>query len=354
MTIYIRGTGLLSPQNAAQHDRFLEEFRIFENNYLTIADPGYRNYIDPKLIRRMSKVIKMGVAAAKICLDDASVSLPGAILVGTGLGCIEDTERFLTEIISNREELLTPTSFIQSTHNTVAAQIALMLKCHEVNFTYVHRGFSFELAMADAIMQFEEGTAENILVGGLDELTPATSTILKRLGIIKQKPVSSNALFNSKSRGTIYGEGASFFLLTDKPEDRNYAILKSVTMHFGSLTQDETENFIKSAVNEAGIELDEISMVIGGMSGDHDLDAVYRLLQNGILKNKTWAGFKHLCGEYHTASAFGVWLAAKMIKEQRIPEAVIYQGGQIKEIKNILVYNQFSKEHHSAFVLQLC
>ena len=53
--------------------------------------------------------------------------MPDAIITGTGLGCLEDTEKFLTAMVTNKEEFLTPTSFIQSTHNTVSAQIALLL-----------------------------------------------------------------------------------------------------------------------------------------------------------------------------------------------------------------------------------
>ncbi len=47
--------------------------------------------------------------------------MPGAIITGTALGCLEDTVTFLTRMIELNEELLPPTAFIQSTHNTVAA-----------------------------------------------------------------------------------------------------------------------------------------------------------------------------------------------------------------------------------------
>ena len=92
----------------------------------------------------MSRIIRMGVAAAMECLQEADVKKPDAIITGTAYGCLEDTGLFLAKMVENNEEMLTPTAFIQSTHNTVGAQVALMLSCHHYNNTFVHRGFSFE------------------------------------------------------------------------------------------------------------------------------------------------------------------------------------------------------------------
>src|ERR1700712_2967424 len=143
----------------------------------------------------MGHIIKMGVAAAKDCLNKANIEIPGAIITGTALGCMEDTITFLTRIIEQNEELLPPTAFIQSTHNTVAAQIALMLKCHAYNNTFVHKGVSFEAALLDGIMLLKEGEADNILVGGTEEMIDVSFTVLTRLGLYKRWPISNLDLF---------------------------------------------------------------------------------------------------------------------------------------------------------------
>ena len=75
------------------------------------------------------------------------VEMPGGIIVGTAYGCLQDTEIFLTTMIEYNEEMFTPTAFIQSTHNTIGAQIGLMLQCHNYNNAFVHSGFSFESAL---------------------------------------------------------------------------------------------------------------------------------------------------------------------------------------------------------------
>lgn len=78
--------------------------------------------------------------------------------------------------------MLAPTAFIQSTFNTIGAQIASLSKNRCYNNTYAHRAFSFESALLDAILLLQEGEARNVLVGGIDEMTDTLYEILKRLG----------------------------------------------------------------------------------------------------------------------------------------------------------------------------
>ncbi len=134
----------------------------------------------------MSRTLKMGVAAAGKCLRDAGVEVPDAIIAGTGLGMMQDTEKFLTSILDNDEKFLTPTSFIQSTHNTVGAHIAVMLKCNNYNLTYVNENLSFESALLDSMIRIEENPDEKILLSGIDELTDAYFTITENAGFWKK------------------------------------------------------------------------------------------------------------------------------------------------------------------------
>src|SRR5690606_35405111 len=120
----------------------------------------YKEFISPAASRRMANGVKMGFSSAKFALEKSNLAQPYAIITGTGMGCIENTEKFLNTLLANNEEFLTPTSFIQSTHNTVGAQIALGLECKGYNATYVHGALSFESALIDAqlMLQQEEAT----------------------------------------------------------------------------------------------------------------------------------------------------------------------------------------------------
>ena len=121
--IYIRSTGIIAPQGGPGARSPSEPGArppLERGTRMRAVEPDYAKLIDPKVIRRMSRIIRMGVAAALECLNGAT---PDAIITGTAYGSLEDTTVFLKRMIDNKEEMLTPTAFIQSTHNTVGAQI---------------------------------------------------------------------------------------------------------------------------------------------------------------------------------------------------------------------------------------
>ena len=354
MKIYIRSSACISAQKTFGRAGFSEEPVEYTGNRLPIIEPEYADLIDPKLIRRMSRIIRMGVAAAQECLRAGNVKMPGAVITGTAYGCLEDTISFLTRMIEGKEEMLPPTAFIQSTHNTVAAQIALMLKCHAYNNTFVHKGISFESALQDAAMLLMEKEADNILVGGSDEMTDASFTILSRLGLYKREPVSNLSLFTTNSKGTIGGEGAAFFLLTDKQAGDNLAELTGTQTFYRPGSNDEIDRKIISFLNLYQLNPNDIDLFITGKNGDLKNDEVYSRLSQSIFKNTPIANFKHLCGEYPTSSAFALWLAAYTIKNGKVPEAIKEKREAEISPKKILVLNHYMHKYYSLILVSAC
>jgi 3-oxoacyl-[acyl-carrier-protein] synthase II len=275
-------------------------------NRLACIEPDYKGLIDPKALRRMSRIIRMGVAAAGDCLRQAGMTMPDAIVTGTGYGCLEDTGIFLTNMIRRNEEALQPATFIQSTHNTVGAQIALLLQCTGYNNTFVHRGLSFENAMLDAILLLQEGEAATVLAGGVDELTDASFSILSRFGLY---------------RHALAGEGAAFFLLAGQPTPDDYAKVEGMATFYKPGSQDEIVREIRDFLQERAVDPASIDLVIG----------------DEVLPGIPTQPYKTQCGEYPTSTAYAVWLAARLIK----------RGVH----KRILVYNHYLGIHHSAFLL---
>ncbi len=180
---------------------FLDELIDHEAQVINVVSPNYKDYIPPAAARRMAIGIKMGVVASKIALQESGLDNVDAIITGTGMGCLRDSEKFVSAIIDNDEQYLTPTSFIQSTHNTVGGQIALELQCKGYNFTYVHSSISFESTILDAKLMLENNEANNILVGGVDEIGDYTASLHKIIKHIKTEEIrstdSTNCLFAS-------------------------------------------------------------------------------------------------------------------------------------------------------------
>jgi len=346
MKVYIRSAACISPQKTF-NDGFLGDIVEYTGTRLPAIEPDYKAFIDPKQIRRMSHVIKMGVAASKKCLQDAGVDIPGAIITGTAFGCLEDTITFLTRMVEQQEDLLPPTAFIQSTHNTIAAQIALMLQCHNYNLTYVHKGISFESALTDGMMLISEGEANNVLVGATEEMVDTSFKVLTRLGLYKRHPISNLDLFKERSKGTIGGEGAAFFLLQDKPSLESLAELTALKTLYKPQNIAES---IAGFLSENGLEINDIDLVITGRNGDTRNDEIYDDLGASMFKNVAIANYKHLCGEYPVSSSFALWLAVNTLKNQKAPR-VIMEKGTAPSPKKILIYNHYLQKYQSLMLV---
>ncbi len=299
----------------------------------------------------MAKGIKMGVVASKIALADAGLENVDAIITGTGMGCVRDSEKFLSKIINDKEQYLTPTAFIQSTHNTVGGQIALGIKCKGYNFTYVHSSISFESSVLDAKLQLENNEATNILVGGVDELGPDTTELHKLVGHIKEGIIDTSNLLNSTSKGAVFSEGANFFVLSNEKKEASYAEIVAIETYN---TLNKTETAIATFLKQNNIEINSIDCVVLGNNGDVDFDKYYQQLQLGIFNNTQQIYYKHLSGEFNTASSFGFWLGAKILKTQTVPAVTKINAIKINAIKNVLLYNQYRGENHSLTLLRKC
>lgn len=350
-SVYIKGSGCVSPQNSHIVDGLFDEI-IEYNNELKVVDPGYRDYIDPKLSRRMSRVLKMGVAAARMSLNNAGVQQPEAIITGTGLGCLQDTIKFMDSIVENDERLLNPASFIQSTHNTISGQIALNLGVNNYNSTYVHRAHSFESALMDAMMQVEIDGKDNVLVGASDELTDKSYKIMQRLGYYKEEEISTSAMMKSETSGSLAGEGAAYFVLTPEAGVKNKARVADLSFF---TTSEKNNSAVKIEAFLKHNNLDNNSLILIGRSGDAANDKWYDELSRDVFTDFQLATYKQLCGEYHTSSAFATWLAAEIIDRKKIPSKILENPSlKKKDFSNVLVYNCFKQKYHSLILLTAC
>jgi len=355
MEAFIDGICSISPQNTFSGEKLFPDVREYDEvRYIKCIEPQYNEFIDPMASRRMSRIIKMSVVSALKCLRDAGIKIPDAIVSGTGLGCIEDTEKFLTSIYSNEEKLLNPTPFIQSTHNTVASTIALTLKCNNYNNTYSHRGFSFENALLDSLMLLKEGSANNVLVGGLDELTSNSFIITDRLGFWKKEFINNLRLLDYDTRGSMAGEGTAFFVLNSRKTSCSIAKIISIDTFYRPEVFSETETKLSAFINRNTGDLCQIDLILMGLSGDLLTDKIYYHLKNTLFRHIPCAFFKHLCGEYDTSSSFALYLASSILKEQNVPAVIRLDNKPVNEIRNILIYNHLRNINHSVILLSSC
>jgi 3-oxoacyl-[acyl-carrier-protein] synthase II len=354
MRAFIKSSGVISPQLTHSTSHFPKEICQTFSNRLTCIEPDYRTLINPLLLRRMPRILKMGLAASQLCINRAEGIVPEGIIVGTGLGCIDNLEKFLMDVLDNEEHVTSVLPFINSTHNAVAAQVSMMLKNQSYNTTYCHRGFSFESALQDALMLIHEKEAGNVLAGGIDESTNDFVLLHSYLQDWKQ-PVNNLGLLSEKTPGTIAGEGSGFFMLSNEPSAGSTAICIEGVRTFYSQEIDDVkaiEQEIDLFLQDIRVSRHNVDVVLLGLNGDIRDDRTYYNLMKGIFASQTHLYFKHLCGEYYTASAFALWLACMILQDREIHDVIrVNPGKQPHEFKNVLIYNQIKNTEHSLIYL---
>ncbi|AZA87892.1 3-oxoacyl-ACP synthase [Chryseobacterium shandongense] len=347
--VYINSAACISVQDTL-NENFLQSLKPeYSTLVLKAIEPAYKEFIPPAMIRRMSKTVKMSSVASHFALKEAGVENPDAIIVGTGIGCSQDSEKFLKNVLDNNEEFLTPTYFIQSTHNTVAGQIALGLQCHAYNFTYVNTSSSLEFSLLDAKLQISDGEAENILVGSTDEQTERTMELYKLNKTIKKEENLPVDFLNSETEGVIWGEGASFFVLGKDKTENSYTQLTDIQIT-NKLDLEETQQFIEDFLAKNNLTSNEIDVAILGFSGDAKSDVYYKNAMS-LFKNSALLYYKHLSGEFNTASGFSTFMACHILKNQEIPDVMMINDLKKQEIRNILLYNHLGGSDHSLVLL---
>ncbi|MCB0790683.1 MAG: beta-ketoacyl synthase chain length factor [Flavobacteriales bacterium] len=347
--VHIIGASCISPQDTFDRDG-IASVKGYDGHPLHAIAPDLRRYIDPVRGRRMARVSRFGMATALNALERAGVRDPGGIIVGTGLGCMESTERFLDTMIANAEMMVNPTAFIQSTHNAVAGQIALALGSRACNFTYLHKGLSFPSALFDAFVQVRDEGNERVLAGGVDIITDDHFAIQRRSGLLKEEGVGNLGVLEHGGPGAVCGEGAAFFVLDGRPGQGTDVRLVEVDIHYAPDLPDAAAH-VRSILQRHMLEPDAIDLVVVGPNGDAMDDPAYGPVME-LFPTATVTAFKPLCGEFYTANAFGTWYAWSSLVQGRVHPEVLLRGEAQRPFRRALFYDRFRGCDHSVVIME--
>lgn len=329
--LYIHHASCISPQVS------LDSPKGPAGNLLKAVEPRYEG-IPGNVLRRMSRSVKMGVGAALPLLKYS----PDGILIGTGYGGMEDSIRFLNQIVEYDEGVLTPGTFVQSTANAIASQLGLLHHNKGYNITFVNRGLSFESALLDASMLVREQPGRNWLAGGVDEISDHNYRFEQAEGWYKQEDVTGKDLYSVQTPGAIAGEGAAVFLLNDRPVGALAAIRKIVV-----LAGEEVEALHSAVVNL--LDGDSPDLLLSGENGDCRALKWYQVVESVAGPHAGIVRFKHLCGESPTSSAYALWLACNLPAD--LPAHLVKRSPHTAP-RRILFYNNYKFTQHSLILLE--
>ncbi len=222
MDIQIRGIGPLGGFGAgidqlksliAGHGDIFPDMMTIEKNrqVMTLAcfkaDTSRLNeFISPKKLRRIDHISRMALLGAGLAIADAKFSPKEledtGIILATGYGALDTGFSFLSSFLDKGDQLSKPTLFSNSVHNAAAAYISIFFGIKGPSLSVSQFDLSVPSALLTAMHWIEEGRANSVLVGGVDEYCDVLGYAAANLHAAKNNQVLT------------LGEGGCFFVLS--------------------------------------------------------------------------------------------------------------------------------------------
>jgi len=328
---------------------------------------GERSLSPPDRIKRLGRGQAMAIVAVKRALDGCTASpargSSTAVSVGTAWAEEGDEITFLENLIKLGEKGAKPAFFVNSVKNALASQLALTFGYQGENQTFAHDALSFESALWQGAHLVRVGRAAHAVVCGVDALIELHEMQGHLLGFFATRPAPLAPLAAgpaSVGQGTIPGEGAAAFVLT--PPGATAAPLARLVSVRGrgplqrapALAVRDELAFVEQGLREASVEPDELGLLLVGANGDSALDAVYAEVVQGLRARAPGLAvgvYRHLTGDFPTASALGFELAVRAVASRTVPSEVRRVAGSPANIERVLLYHLASAGYHSTAIV---
>ena len=186
-------------------------------------DPG--QYMDSKQAKRMDRFCQLGVAAAKLALEDSGLELEKedpnriGVYVGSGIGGLTTIEQqhkiFLEKGPSRVSPLLIPMMLI----DLLPGQIAMLFGLKGPNLSIVTACATSAHCIGDAMWAIRNGMADVIVAGGAEasttELGLAGFCSMKALSTRNDQPEKASRPFDKERDGFVIAEGSGILVLEE-------------------------------------------------------------------------------------------------------------------------------------------
>ena len=296
-------------------------------------------------LRRLGRAQAMALSAVRLSLQSAEgreLAAAGddvAVCLGTAWAELGVELAFLENMIRRGEKGARPTKFANSVHNALASQVALEFNFTGENHSFTHHNLSFEDALWQGRNLVARGRARRVVVCGVDALTD----FLLLRGRLLGEHVHP-------------GEGAAALVLSKAEETRQHLARLDLVRARGSVKPGEIDTaeqavFLEEAAAEAGIHPGGYHLLTGA-NGDPSLDAAYRQVA-GLLDPAGGVGvYRHLTGDFATASALGLALAVRSVSGGALPREIrLVLAAETHAPRPVLLYHLNSDGSHSAIIV---
>ena len=190
-----------------------------------VKDFDAAEYLDPKQAKRMDNFCQFAVAAAKLAIKDARLSITSeneneiGVLIGTGIGGIKTLEDQHIRMLERGPSRVSPFLIPMMIANMASGWVSIVTKAKGYNSCSVTACASGSHSIGEAYEVIKRGQAEVMITGGTEAaITPlgvAGFCSAKALSTRNDEPEKASRPFDEKRDGFVMGEGAGVIILEE-------------------------------------------------------------------------------------------------------------------------------------------
>ncbi len=324
-----------------------------------VRDFKARDFIAPMKMRRMNGLSRLGVAAAKLAIEDSGAALPeqSGVTVGTAFGPVQTSVDYMQEYVDKGASLAPPQLFAESVANAPGSHVAIEWGLRGFNITITQRESSALAAAMMASTQLVKGTVPAALIGGVDDVNEMLFSVLDRIGALAHADAGVDEAarpFDRRRNGLALGEGAAMFVAgtaSRKPYGwlSGFGIARDTTASISDwgTGADAVVTAMRAALDDAELPLEAIDAVYASANGSRRGDALEEAALGLLFGDRMppIVATKGVFGEYAAGGALQLAAALLAVDEQKLHASVGYEEGSLDvnrttrdaEIRHVLV-----------------
>lgn len=308
-----------------------------------VKDFKPRDFINPMKMRRMNALSRLGVAAAKLAIEDSG-SAPGpgtGVAIGTAFGPVQTSVEYMQEYVAKGAALAPPQLFAESVANAPGSHIAIEWGLRGFNITITQRESSAMAAAMMAASQLAKGSVPAALIGGVDEANEMLFSVLDRIGALAHANGAVDEAarpFDRRRNGLVLGE-AGVVLVAGAGTRKPYAWLSGFGMARDTTasisdwgTGHETvAQAMRAAIDDAELSLDDIDAIYASANGSVRGDALEQRAIEALFGERIppVVATKGIFGEYAAGGALQLVAALLALDEQKLHASPGFEQGSL-------------------------
>lgn len=279
-----------------------------------------RDFILPMKMRRMNGLSRLGVAAAKLAIEDCGVT-PDAntgVAIGTAFGPVQTSVEYMKEYVEKGAALAPPQLFAESVANAPGSHIAIEWGLQGFNVTFTQRESSALAAAMYASAQLVKGSVGMALIGGVEEANEMLFSVLDRIGALSRDVARP---FDAHRDGISLGEGGAMLIAGGGSRApygflSGFGIARDTTAPISDWGSDHEAvvRAMRAAIEDAELDVSDIDAVYASANGSVRGDALEQRALHALLPGKPVIATKGIFGEYAAGGA--LQLVAALLDER--------------------------------------